>query len=192
VDDEFGKERSRILSNVEIQLEERRREEGSLERALKSLSDSKILLERIEEEHSTSAREMQGRKNSEIKRLSGNVDSLRGELNGIAEMKTGIFRGISKKAKAEKEAEATERLNAAQKELASAEEHFTAEQERLRNEYERRKQPVIERIEGLQKEIDSLEIDGSLEVRRAACEALVSAVNALLQRNGLSLDSTAS
>jgi hypothetical protein len=60
--------------------------------------------------------------------------------------------------------------------------NFSAEKEKLRVEYEKKKQPIVEQIRDQQKEIDSLEIDGSLETRRAACEALVNAVNGLLQR----------
>jgi hypothetical protein len=186
-DDQFVKERSQILSNVELELEERRRNEASLEEAIKSLSDSKILLERIEDEYAARAREIEGRKNSEIKRLHSNIDSLRGELDDIARMKAGIFRAISKKAKAQKEAEVTQRLNATQSELKLTMQNFTAEQERLRDEYERKKQPVIEQIGAHQKEIEHLETDGSLEDRRVACEALVNAVNALLQRKASSL-----
>jgi uncharacterized phage infection (PIP) family protein YhgE len=186
-DDQFAKERSQILSNVELELEEKRREETSREKAIKSLSDNEVLLERIEEEYAARTGEIEGRKNGEIKRLSGNIDGLKEELDRIARMKTGIFRALSKKAKAQKEAEATERLNSAQRELALAAQHLTAEQERLQDEYERRKQPVIEQIQDQQKESENQEIDGSLEARRAACEALVNAVNALLQRKGSSL-----
>jgi chromosome segregation ATPase len=181
-DDQFVKERSQILSNVELKLEERRREEASLEEAIRSLSDSKILLERIEEEYATKAREFEGRKNSEIKRLNNKIDGFRRELDEVARMKAGLFRAISKKAKAQKEREITHRLNTAQRELALAVQNFTAEQERLRDEYERKKQPVIEQIRDHQKEIEHIETDGSLEDRRVACEALVNAVNALLQR----------
>jgi len=181
-DDQFIKERSQILSNVELELEERRREEASLMDSIKSLSDSKILLQRIEEEYATQAREIEARKNSEIKRLYTNIDSLRGELDAIAQMKTGLFRGISKKNKAQKETETTQRLNTARAELELAMLGFTAEREKLREELERKKQPIIEQIRDNQKEIESLETDGSLEDRRVACEALVNAVNALLQR----------
>jgi DNA repair exonuclease SbcCD ATPase subunit len=181
-DNQFVKERSQILSNVELKLEERRHEETALEEAIKSLSDSKILLERIEEEYATKARELEGRKNSEIKRLNKKIDALRGELDEVARMKAGLFRAISKKAKAQKETETTQRLNTAQRELALAVQDFTAEQERLPDEYEGKKQPVIEQIRDHQKEIEHLETDGSLEDRRVACEALVNAVNALLQR----------
>lgn len=182
VDDQFSKERSQILSNVELELEETVREQASREEATKSLSNNRILLERIEEEYTTNARKIERHKNSEIKRLSSNVDGLREELDRIARMRTGIFRAVSKKAKAQKEAEATQRLNSARSELALTEQNFTAEQERLRDEYKKRKQPVIEQIRDQEKEIEKQEIDWSLEPRRTACEALVNAVKALLQR----------
>lgn len=182
VDDQFVKERSRILSNVELELEERRCKEVSGEEAFRSLSDNRILLEQIEEEHIARAKETEDRKDSEIKRLSSNIDGLKAELDRIVRMKTGIFRAMSKKAKAQKEVEAARRLESAQGELASAVQHFTAEQEKLRDEYERRKQPVIEQMQNQQKEIENQDIDGSLEVRRVACEALINAVSELLAR----------
>ncbi len=182
VDDQFVKERSQILSNVELELEETVREQASREEATKSLSNNRILLERIEEEYTTNTRRIERQKNSEIKRLSSNIDGLREELDRIARMRTGIFRAVSKKAKAQKEEEATQRFNSTRSELALTEQNFTAEQEKLRSEYERRKQPVIEQIRDQEKEIEKQEIDWSLEPRRTACEALVNAVNALLQR----------
>jgi len=182
VDDQFVKERSQILSNVELDLEERRRKEASGEEAFKSLSDNRILLDQIEEEYAGSKKEIEGRRDAEIKRLSSNVDGLKEELDRISRMKTGIFRAVSKKAKAQKEAEATQRLNSAQGELALAVHTFTAEQQRLRDEYERRKQPITEQMRDQQKESEDQEIDGSLEVRRVACEALINAVNELLAR----------
>jgi hypothetical protein len=182
VDDIFVKERSQILSNVELELEERRCKEVSSEEAFRSLSDNRILLEQIEEEHIARMKETEDRKDSEIKCLSSNIDGLKAELDRIVRMKTGIFRAMSKKAKAQKEVEATRRLESAQGELTSAVQHFTAEQEKLRDEYERRKQPVIEQMQNQQKEIENQDIDGSLEVRRVACEALINAVSELLAR----------
>jgi hypothetical protein len=189
-DDQFVKERSQILSIVELELEEKRRKETSLEEAIKSLSNSKNLLERIKEEYATKAREIKGRKNSEIKRLYSNIDSLRGELDEIVRMKTGLFRGISKKDREQKETETTQGLNTGQRELELAMLGFTVVQERLRDEYERKRQPLIEQIRDRQKMIENLETDGSLEDRWFACEALVDAVNALLQRKTLQLHSS--
>jgi len=183
VDDQFLKERLQILSNVELELEKRRSEEASCDEAIKSLSANRIVLERIEEECTSKTRNVERKKEVEVKRLSSNVDGLREELNHLARMKTGIFRGFTKKAKAKRETEAFQRLSLAQKELASAEQSFAAEQERLRDEYEKRKQPVVEQIRVEEKEAENQDVDGSLETRQAACEALVNAVNALAERS---------
>jgi hypothetical protein len=182
VDEQFLKERSQALANVERALEERRREESSLEEAVKRLSDSKILLEQIEEEYAARVRALEGRKNSEIARLRATIADLKGELDDLARVKAGLFRAISKKAKGQKEAEVTQKLNAAQSELELTVRNFNAEQESLRNEYEQKKQPVVAQIRDCEKKNERMEIDDSLEDRRLVCEALVNAVNAFLQR----------
>lgn len=181
-DDQFLKERSQILSNVKLELEERRRNEASFENIAQSLSQRKSLLELIDKECATKVKEIEARKNSEIKRQRSIVDNLRKELDDIARMKTGLFREISKKAKAQKETEASQRLNEAQRELEIATRDFIAKQETFQNECERRKQPIIGQIQDDQKKIETLEIDGSLEDRRIACEALANAVNELVDR----------
>src|SRR4030042_1748088 len=173
-------EEEHVLTPGEIG--ERRRKEASLEETAKSLFESKILLERIEGEYATRTRESEGRKNSEITRLQGNIAECRKELDDLAKVKAGLFRAMSKKAKKQKEAELTQRLNAAQSETELAKQNSAAEQESLRNDYEKRKQLVTEQIGKLQKEAEAPEVDGSLEARRAACEALANAVNAFIQR----------
>jgi hypothetical protein len=179
VDDQIVKEFSQILSKVELQLEERRRKEISSEESIKSLSDNRILLERIEKEYTTRMKEIKRRKDREINRLSRKVDSLKEELDRISQIKTGIFRVVSKEAKKQKEAEATQRLNFAQKELRLTVQHFTSEQKRLRDEYEIRKHEVIKQIRSLQKRTENQELDGSIEDRQAACKSLTNVVNTL-------------
>jgi len=181
-DEQFMNERTQILSNIKLELEERRRIEASFENIAQSLSQKKSILERIDEECGTKIREIEARKNGAVKKLSTVIDNLRRELDDLAQLKAGLFRDISKKAKAQKEAEANQRLSEAQKELESVKRDFTAKQEILRNEYQRKKQPVIEQIQADQKKIETLEIDGSLEDRRVTCEALSSAVSTFLDR----------
>ena len=185
VDDQFVKERSQILTNVELQLEIRRCEEVFRDEAIQNLPGNRIILERIEEEYTARTKEIERRKDREISRLYSNIGGLGKELDHIARMKKGIFRIISKKAKAQKEAEATQRLDSAERDLTLAMQHFTTEQERLRDEYEIRKQPVIEQVRELRKGIGNQVFDGSLEDRRDACDSLANAVNALLRRSTL-------
>jgi chromosome segregation ATPase len=182
IDEQFMKERAQILANVEQALEERRRRELSLEETAKSLFESKILLERIEREYATRTREIEMRKNSEITRLQGNIDECKKELDDLAKVKAGLFRAMSKKTKRQKEADLTQRLNTAQSEFESAMQNSATAQEILKNDYEKKKQVVTEQIGKLQKETEAPEVDGSLEDRQVACEALVNAVNAFLKR----------
>jgi uncharacterized phage infection (PIP) family protein YhgE len=184
-DDQFAKERSETLANVEAKFEERRREEASGDEAFRKLSDNKLLLQQIEQEYADKKSEIEARKDGETKRLSKNVDGLRQELDRLAGTKTGFFRSMSKKVKAQKEAETNQRLSSAQGELASAVKNFAVEQEKLREEYEKKRQPLLDEMRDEQKEIESQEEDGSLEARRAACEALANSVNALSQRRRL-------
>lgn len=100
-------------------------------------------------------------------------------------MKTGLFRGISKKAREQKETETTQGLNTGQRELELAMLDFNVAQEKLQDEYEKKRQPIIEQIRNRQKKIENLETDVSLEDRWFACEALADAVNALLERKTL-------
>jgi Sec-independent protein translocase protein TatA len=182
LDDQFVEERSQILSNVAINLDEKQRLEASCEDVAKSSSDTKSLLEGIEKEYAAGTKEIERRQNIEISRLSGNIDVLREELDRTALIKAGIFRAISKKTKQQKEMELTQRLNSAKQELTSAEQNFNAERERLQYEYNRKKEPVVEQIREIQSEIEKQDIDSSLETRRAACEALTNTINKFIQR----------
>jgi vacuolar-type H+-ATPase subunit I/STV1 len=186
VDDQYMKERSQVLSNIELDLAKRRQKEATAGEVIKTLSDTRILLEQIEKDYADAMKKITERKDAEIKRLSSNIDNIKQELERIAQMKTGIFRAISKNAKAQKEAEASQRLNVAQSELTLATQHFTAEQEASKDEHEKRKKPIIRQIQNGEKEIQSQDIDDSLEARYAACEALIKTVNSLLQRKVLS------
>jgi len=103
VDEQFVKERSQILSNVECKLERRRRDEAAHDGAVKNLSDNRTLLARIRQEYVARNREIEARKNSETKRLSRNVKDLKDEFDRIAQMKTGIFRSVSKRAKEQRD-----------------------------------------------------------------------------------------
>jgi hypothetical protein len=101
-------------------------------------------------------------------------------------MKTGIS-PLARRAKLHKKAEVAQKLDSIKSELESVVKAFSVEQEKLHDEYERRKQTVIEQVRNLEKEVEGLDTDGSVEDRRVACEALVNAVNGLVQRKTSSL-----
>ena len=184
-DEQFTKEQTQILSNIELDFEKTRFKEAHSNEANKNLSDNKTLLVQIEQDYAAATKEIEQRKDIEIKRLSSNVNDINEELDHIARIKTGFFRGISKNAKAQRETGARQRLDTAQNELASTMQQFTAQQEKQRDEYEKRKQPLTQQIRNQEQELESQDIDDSVETRRATCDALINAVNALLQRKGI-------
>ena len=183
-DDQFARERSQILSEVELNLKEgRQKEEASGLACDKSLSDAKGLLERIEEDYIAKKKEIEARNDLEILRLSSKVDKIKEEIDDLARTKTGIFGVFLKRIKAQREAEAMQRLESARRDVVSAEQNSVVEKEKLRDEFEGRRQPVNDQIRDLQRKIEEQEVDGSAEIRRAACDSLINSMNALLQRN---------
>jgi hypothetical protein len=184
LDDQFEKERSTVLSSVELALDERRRKEALVEEPIRRLSKDRALFEQLQKEHAAVIKEIEGRRHREARRLTNSVEALREDLGRINGLKTGIFRGLSQKAKAQMQAEATQKLEAAESELASAVKGLEAKEERLREEYEKKTRPIIEQMHAEQKEIDEQMIDASFQARQVACEALAKAVNALIERKG--------
>ena len=183
MDEQFTKERLEIFSKVELELGERRREEANLEKEIKRRSDANHLLLQLDEEYAAKTREIGPRRNSEIQRLTRNVRDLEEELGRIGRVKTSIFGSFSKNAKAQKEADISQKLTWTKKELGTAVENFKVEQEKLHDDYEKKKNTIIVEVRNLEKKIENLEKDSSLETRREASEALTKAVNGLLQRN---------
>jgi len=113
------------------------------------------------------------------------LGSLEKELDNIGQMKTSFF-GFTKKAKAKKQAEATQKITAAKSELEIAMQNFTVEQEKLHDQYEKKKQSIIDTVRSLEREIENIEVDSSTEPRLVATVALADAVKALVQRKASS------
>ncbi len=185
VDEQFTKERSQIILNIELELKKRQDKEAHSGETAKNLSANKALLEQIEQEYRAAMKTFGKRKEAETKALSSHIKDIKGELERIAQMKTGILRRVSKITKAQKEAEARRRLEVVEGKLSKTVDRFNAEQEEVRIECETRKEAVSKQIQEDEKEILSQEIDDSLEARHVACEALVNTANSFLQRNRL-------
>ncbi len=180
-DESFVKERLQILLDVERELMERRLKESTLEESAKVLSEENHKLADMDAENATKNREFAEKRNADIQRLTKKVHDFEAELDTTGQMKTSFF-GFTKKAKAKKLADVSQKLNAAKTELELAVQNFGVEQEKLHDEYEKKKQALIEKVQVLEKEISDLETDGSVDARHAACSALAEAVKALVQR----------
>jgi hypothetical protein len=182
VDEEFVKERTQIIADVEHKLEENRREEAVLAEVTRRLADQNHLIVQIDRDYAAATRELASKRNSDIKQLTRRVQDFEEELEETDQMKVSIFSPFARRAKSQRTTEVSRKLDAAKSELESVVKEFEVEQEKLHDEYEQNKQEVIEQVRNLEKKIEGLETDGSVEDRRFACEELVKAVNALLQR----------
>ena len=190
VDDYFNEESLRVLSDIELTLKDRRAKETSNDEAVRkanhNLLDTNSLLTHAEREYTVKINELTAKREHAIKPVATNLGKLREELNRIVGMRAGFLRGISKRAKAQKTNEAAQKLDHTKLELVTIEQSFASEQKKLRDEHERRRRQILRQIANYQKEIENLEsgrqIDDALDARRAACDALINAVNAFLQR----------
>ena len=181
-DDKFMEERSRILAGIEGDLVQKRLEEAEFEERMKIRSDKNHLLAKTDADYASEARELKRKRNTEIENQTKTVSDLEKQLDEISKIKTSFFGVLSKKAKAQKRAETAGKLSSAKKELEMTIHDFAIEQEKLHDEHKRKKQKTIEEIQLLENEIEEKEVDNSLQYRQAACEALIEAVNSLLQR----------
>jgi DNA repair exonuclease SbcCD ATPase subunit len=182
VDDEYIQERLQALATIKQQLDKLSRNESTLDQELKNLSDQRTRLKQINAEYSTSAGIIRGQRNREIKRLNAAINRLKKEQDEVIRMKTGFFHGISKKAREQKEDSIAQELNDKQTELELVMLDFSAKQKELKEEYDTKREPVLEEIKKFRRTIQTLEMDCSLEERWFACEAIIDAVNSFLMR----------
>ncbi len=182
IDDKFTAECQHALSGIKLSLEQIRRRETTADQEVKNLSDCKSRLQQINNEYATRTSTVRGQKNSEIRHLSRKIEELKKEQEKIIRVKTGFFHRVSKKERERREVAVVEELVSKQNELELALMDLKQSQKALRDEFDRRREPMFEEIKKYQKKIDDLETDSSLEERWFACEALVDAVNMFLQR----------
>jgi hypothetical protein len=180
-DEEFVKARTQIFADVEGELATLRLKEADLDAKAQVLSENNHLLVELDAQYATQTRELAQKRNSEIENLTKNVHDLEEELVHVGKMKTSFF-GFTKRAKRKKEEEVTQRLNAAKKEVELAVQNFGVEQEKLHDDYEKKKQETIMKVQSLAKEIADIETDKSSEPRKTASTAIADAAKALIQR----------
>jgi len=182
VDEEFVKERSQVIADVELKLAARRSEETVLEEATRKLAKQNNLLVQTDAEYADATQTLASKRNREVKRLTRRVHDFEEELEETSQMKASIFSPFARRAKSQKIAEVTRKLDAAKSERESAVKTFDFEQEKLHDTYEEKKQAIMEQVRSLKKKVGGSETDRSVKDRQFACEELVNAVKALLQR----------
>jgi len=185
VDEQFVEERKQVLAVVKLQLEEHRDREVSLERRINDLSNVKNQLQHVNDEYSVKTLILKSQKVAVLKRLSKELEVLKKEQNQIIKLKTGFFRGISKKEREQREKWVIQRYSAKQSEFETKVLAFKEEQKRLREEIESKREPLLEERRIYQKCVKEIDNDCSLEERWRACERLRDAINNFFQRKSI-------
>ncbi len=185
-DETFLQETQDALAIIKRQLEDRRCGEELVTQEAEELSKFRTQLKTINIDYAAKALTVKVRKRKEINRLNRVIEALKREQDDVIKMKTGFFHLTSKKKREQKEAQIVQKLSDRQTELELAMLDFSAEQKDLKDSYDTKREPVLKEIKNLQKTIGVAELDGSLEERWFACEALIDAVNSFLQRKAAS------
>jgi chromosome segregation ATPase len=182
IDDQFSSDCQHTLSNIKLTLEQIRRREATIDQELNNLSERKNHLQQINNKYATQTSSLRSQKNNEIRHLNREIEQLKKEQNIIVKIKAGFFHRVSKKERERREIDVIEELTAKQTNLERVTLDLKQAQKTLREEFDNRKEPVLEDIKKVQKRIEDLETDSSLEERWFACEAIVDALNMFLLR----------
>jgi len=182
VDELFRVECTETLNAVRMQLEERRRKEVIAEQETKNLQYCRVALKQINIDYAIAINALKTQKNREINRLSCSIDQLKSDQDRIIRLKTGFWRGISKKEREQKEFAVMQALNEAQAALELTVLNFKAQQKVLREQFDHKREPIQKQIQIFQKKVQEAETDGSLEERWFACETLADIINGVMQR----------
>ena len=193
VDDQFRKESSEAVSQIERELDEHRLMETTHAEKVRKINQDLLkmrsLLAQTEREKADKIKEMIRQEESAVKPVAGRMDRLRTELNQISLIRAGFFRSISKKAKAKRQEEAAQKLESTRKQLKQVERSFAVEEKRLNADHENKRTQLLKQIDEYARKLEILEaesdMDDAVEIRQAACESLVKAVNMFLERNPL-------
>jgi hypothetical protein len=158
VDEQFVKDRSQILLDVESVLAQKRLEESNLSEDEKALADNSQLLEESYKEHAEKTKELSSKRDSEVERITKRIHELENEIAKREATKIRIFKyksrkeyNIARKKAAEKLDRTKDDLKAAKTELEVVLQSFSVDQENLDDEYEKKNKEVTERKESLHK-----------------------------------------
>lgn len=182
VDEQFHQECKKIQDNIRMQLEQRKQTEDALDREISNLLAYKQQLTQINRQYAGLSKKIKSQKNSTTKQLNKKINELTKEQDEIVRMKTGFFRPVSKKGREKLEIQVTQQLSDKQRELELVTLEYNSKLTMLKENFEEKREPILEQIKFFRKKIQSMEIDDSLEERWFACEALSDAVNNFLQR----------
>lgn len=183
VDDQFLEQYFKVVSEIECALKEAKTKEYSDREKELAVFELNNLLSKTDREYASAAKQLADQEKEATEPLSTKVKSLKERLESIALVKTGFLRGLSRKSKTSIEAGVRQELEDSEKKLREIVSSFHIKQEASRKEYEEIRNRLLAQISWQRESERDLEVDTTVEARHRACQALISAVHALAERN---------
>jgi hypothetical protein len=134
----------------------------------------------IDSDFATQSAELEAKREVAMELLNANVNELHDRLESLKQFKTN--NPIKRLSIQQEQFEVDEKLLDAKKRLEIAEKSHSDEMEKLRAEYEQKKQTAMGKVQSLEKDIATKAVDNSAGVRKEAAKALADAVKALVAR----------
>jgi hypothetical protein len=184
-DEQFTKERSQIFLDIEAAIAEKRLQESNLTDEAKALAENNHLIVESDKQYAEQTRELSFKRNSDIQRISNKIRELEDDVAIQQEIKISFFKPNARRKAADQLLKTKQELTSNKNELEVTLANFTADQEKLHDQYEKIKQTLMEKSDSLNKELEKLETDTSTGARQEATNALVVAINNLIQRTPL-------
>ena len=184
-DEQFTKERAQIFLDVEAALAEKRLQESNLTDEATALAENNHLIVESDKQYAEKTRELSFKRNSDVQRISNKIRELEDDVAIQQEIKISFFKPNARRKAADQLLKTKQELTSTKNELEVTLANFTADQEKLHDQYEKTKQILMEKSDSLNKELEKLETDTSTDARQEATNALVVAINNLIQRTPL-------
>jgi hypothetical protein len=135
----------------------------------------------LDAEYANQAKELAARRKAAIGFLVKEVRDLEKEYNNLL-LEADSRNPLKRLTHENKLIDVNLKLDAARKRLRMAEQDSGAEQKKLQEEYLKKKQTMVGKMQNLEKDIKIKEVDNSTEARKAACNNLAGAVKSLIER----------
>lgn len=135
----------------------------------------------LDAEYASQAKELAARRKAALSFLVKEVRDLEKEYNNLL-LESDSRNPFKRLTHENKLIDVNLKLDAARKRLRLAEQDSGAEQKKLQEEYLKKKQAMVGKMQSLEKDIKTKEVDNSVDARKTACNALADAVKSLIER----------
>jgi hypothetical protein len=135
----------------------------------------------LDAEYAAQAKELAVRRKAAISFLVKEVRDLEKEYNNLL-LEADSRNPLKRLTHENKLIDINLKLDAARKRLQMAEQDSGAEQKKLQEEYLKKKQAMVGKMQSLEKDIKIKEVDNSMDARKGACNSLAGAVKSLIER----------